>query len=722
MQNKKVDINELLKSLTLREKIGQLLQLAPFFFNPKTIGEITGPLGDIGIDDKDVLMAGTVLGIGGAEEAIEIQKSYLERSDKKIPLMIMADIIHGYRTVFPIPLALGCSFDEKAAEECARVSAVEATAGGVHVTFSPMADLVRDARWGRVMESTGEDPYLNSLFARAFVRGYQGYDISKEGYMAACLKHFAAYGAPEGGRDYNTVDISERILREYYLPAYKAAVEEGCKMAMTSFNIVNSIPSSGNKWLMRDVLREEWGFDGVVISDWGAVKELILHGVAEDEKEAAEKAIKAGVDIEMMTGCYINNLEKLVEEGTVEEELIDEAVLRILKLKEELGLFENPYKDADAEKEIKLRVCKEHRASARKIAASSMVLLKNEDILPINKEVKKIAVIGPFADEHAILGAWSWQGKFEESVSLKEGIINKLGVDKVIVSKGCSITEGTDEELEAAVDAAKDADVVILALGEHFDMSGECASRAFIKLPGRQEELADRILELGKKTAVVLFNGRPLEITELYGKAPAVLEAWFPGTEGGNAAADILFGDKNPSARLSMSFPYTVGQVPIYYNAFNTGRPKPSDDSNSFKFTSQYFDIPNSPLLPFGFGLSYTTFEYADFKLNSEVLTDNSTITASVKVKNTGLVSGEETVQFYTRDVSGSVVRPVKELKGFKKISLQPGEEQEVTFEIKEEMLRFYNSRYEFKSEKGKFTAMVGPNSRDLQVLGFELK
>lgn len=721
MDKNTVDIKKLMESMTVKEKVGQLVQLAPFFFNENTKGEITGPMQDMGIDEKDIKNAGTVLGIGGAKEAIEIQKSYLEKNEKKIPLIFMADIIHGYRTIFPIPLALGCSWDEEMAEKTARVAAKEASAAGIHVTFSPMVDLVRDARWGRVMESTGEDPCLNSMFARAFVRGYQGDDISKEENIAACVKHFAAYGAPEGGREYNTVDLSERILREYYLPAYKAAVDEGAKMLMTSFNTVNSVPSSANSWLMRDILRSEWGFDGVVISDWGAVQETIAHGVAEDKKEAAEKAIKAGVDIEMMTGCYIQNLEKLVEEGKVDIALIDEAVLRILKLKEELGLFENPFKGADTEKEAKLIVCDEHRKVAREAAASSMVLLKNENMLPLSKELKKVALIGPMADEHAILGAWSWQGKFEETVSLKEGIINKIGADKVIFEKGCDITEGSDEELKAAVDAAKDADVVILALGEHFDMSGECASRAFIKLPGRQEELANKILELGKKTAVVLFNGRPLEITELYSKAPAVLEAWFPGTEGGNAAADVLFGDVNPTGRLSMSFPYTIGQVPIYYNAFNTGRPKPSDESNNYKYTSQYFDIPNSPLLPFGFGLSYTSFEYTDFKLDNEILTNEGCIKASVKVKNIGQLSAQETVQFYIRDISGSVVRPIKELKGFKKIYLEAGEEKEVVFEIKEAMLRFHNNKMEFKSEKGKFNAMIGPNSRDLVVLGFEL-
>jgi beta-glucosidase len=721
MENIKVDIKILLKTMTLKEKIAQLLQLAPFFFKKNIIGEITGPMEELGINDEDIRNAGSVLGIGGAKEAIEIQKSYLENSEKKIPLIFMADIVHGYRTIFPIPLAIGCSFNEAIAEKAARVSAVESSVAGIHLTFSPMVDLVRDARWGRVMESTGEDPFLNSLFAAAFVRGYQGDDISKDENIAACVKHFAAYGAVEAGREYNTVDISERMLREYYMPAYKAALDQGCKTIMTSFNIVNSVPASANTWLMRDVLRNEWGFDGVVISDWGAVKELIPHGVAENKKEAAEKAIKAGVDIEMMTSCYVQHLEELLEEGNINIEIINEAVLRILRLKEELGLFENPYKGADVEKEAKLLLCDEHRSAARDVAAASMVLLKNENILPFNKNVKKIAIIGPFADSHEILGEWSWDGKFEETVSLMEGIVNKVGKNMVVISKGCDIVGGSDEEIKQAINIAKDVDVVILALGEHFNMSGEGESRASIVIPGRQEELANEIIKLGKPTAVVLFNGRPLEIKNLYNNAPAILEAWFPGTEGGNAIADILFGDKNPTARLCMCFPYAVGQIPIYYNAFNTGRPKLFDESDE-RYCTHYLDIPNDPLLPFGFGLSYSKFEYSDSALDSEVLTKDSSIYLRVKIKNAGSMAGEETVQLYIRDVSGSVVRPVKELKGLKKVHLETGEEREVLFEIKEEMLRFYNSSFEFKSENGKFIAMVGPNSRDVQVLNFELR
>lgn len=721
MGDRKIDINNILKNMTLKEKIGQLLQLTPFFFKEDARGEITGPMEELGINSTEIYTAGSVLGIAGAEEAIAIQKDYLEKNEKKIPLIFMADIIHGCRTIFPVPLAIGCSWDKTMAEKVARISAKEASASGIHVTFSPMVDLVRDPRWGRVMESTGEDTFLNSEFARAFVRGYQGEDVSKKDSMAACVKHFAAYGAAEGGRDYNTVDISERVLREHYLPAYKAAIEEGCKTIMTSFNVVNSIPSSGNQWLLRDVLREEWSFHGVVISDWGAVIELIPHGVAEHKKEAAEKAIKAGVDMEMMTSCYVQNLEELLEEEKIDIHIIDEAVLRILKLKVELGLFGNPYKGADPKKEEELFLCEEHRKAAREVAAASMVLLKNENTLPFSKEIKKVAIIGPYAEEHSILGPWAWQGKFEDAISLKEGIINKLGESKVLVSKGCGIEDGTDEEIKAALEVASEADVVILALGEASQMSGEGGSRASIRIPGRQEELTNKILELKKATAVILFNGRPLDIKELHDKAPAILEAWFPGTEGGNAIADILFGDKNPSGRLSMSFPYTVGQIPVYYNSFNTGRPKLTEDSHE-RYSSHYLDIPNAPLLHFGFGLSYTEFSYSGFKLDKAILTADTSIYASVKVKNIGQVPGEETVQLYIRDLVGSVVRPIKELKGFRKVYLEAEEELEIVFEIKESMLSFYHSDLTFKSEDGKFEAMVGPNSKDLETLEFCLE
>lgn len=729
---KNIDLKELLNSMTIEEKVGQLFQLAPFFFSDNNKGEITGPMKDMGISSDTINNSGTVLGISGAKEMKEIQKAYLEKNEKKIPLLFMADVIHGYRTIYPIPLGLGCTWDVELAEESARVAAKEAAAGGIHVTFSPMVDLVRDPRWGRVMESTGEDPYLNSLYARAFVRGYQG-DLTNDENIAACVKHFAAYGAAEGGRDYNTVNMSERNLREYYLPSYKAAVEEGARMLMTSFNTVDGVPPSGNTWLMRDVLREEWNFDGVVISDWGAVAELIPHGVAADGKEAAEKGIKAGVDIEMMTPHYVQNLKELVEEGKVNIELVDESVMRILQLKKDLGLFENPYRGADEELEAKLILCDEHRESVRIAAEKSMVLLKNDGVLPLSKDVKKVAVVGPFADSNMILGGWSWQGKFEETTSLKDGLINKLGEDRVLVATGCSceIPERVSDSLseagfEEAIKAAKEADIVILALGEHHDLSGEGGSRTDIRLPGVQEKLAKEIMKLNKPTTVVLFSGRTLDITELSEYAPAILEAWFPGTEGGNAVANVLFGDAKPEGRLTMAFPYNVGQVPVYYNCFNTGRPKVKEhgEINKFgdeRFCSHYLDAPNAPLYPFGYGLGYTTFEYSEAKINKDTMTAEDKLTVKVNVKNTGDVDGTEVVQLYIRDISGSVVRPVKELKGFKKVNLKAGEELEISFEINEEMLRFYTLRNKFESESGKFIAMVGSNSRDLQELEFEL-
>lgn len=713
-----VDTDKLLNEMTLEEKIGQLMQLAPRFFKDSARGEITGPIENSGLSLETIMLAGSVLGIGSAKEMREIQNKYLENSDKKIPLLFMADIIHGYRTVFPVPLALGCSWDTDVVKEAAGISALEASAGGVHVTFSPMVDLVRDARWGRVVESTGEDPYLNSLFSRAFVKGYQGDDIKKHGNIAACVKHFAAYGAPEGGREYNTVDISERILKEFYLPAYKAAIDEGCKMVMTAFNTVDSIPASGNKKLLRDILRDEWNFSGVVISDHSSVGELVPHGVAEDKKEAAKKCIEAGLDIEMMTSCYVKHLKELIEEGTISESLIDESVLRILNLKADLGLFENPYKGADQEKGKKIILSKAHRKAARDAAAKSMVLFKNDNVLPMDKSVKKVAVIGPYADNHSINGPWSWQGKNEETISVLDGIVNKIGKDKVVTASGCGIEDGTEEEINNAVMVCEDADIIILALGEDQSMSGEGGSRAFIKLPGRQEELANEIFALGKPTVVTLFNGRPLEIKDLYDNAPAILETWFPGTEGGNAIADILFGDINPSGRLSMSFPYTVGQIPVYYNSFNTGRPKDSEAHKS-RYNTHYLDIPNTPLLPFGFGLSYTSYSYSDFKLNKNELTEDGEITASVKIKNTGKVSGCETVQLYIRDISADVVRPVMELKDFKKVYLKPNEEEEVSFNINEDMLKYYNNKNEFKADKGSFTIMAGPNSKEVSKLNF---
>ncbi|WP_175987687.1 beta-glucosidase BglX [Bacillus sp. Marseille-Q1617] len=714
-------LTSLVKEMTLDEKIAQLTQLAtPFFKGASDGGQITGPMADMGITDDMIENTGSVLGASGAKEVKNIQRKHLEDNRLGIPLLVMSDIVHGYKTIFPVPLAIGCSWDLELAEKSAEIAAKEASASGVHVTFAPMVDLVRDPRWGRVMESTGEDPYLNSEFARAFVRGFQGNDLTNEkDRVAACVKHFAAYGAAEGGRDYNTVDMSERELREIYLPAYKAALDEGCEMVMTAFNTVFGIPATGNKKLMRSILREEMGFDGILISDWGAVKEMIPHGVAEDEKEAALKALTAGVDIEMMTSTYVKYLRALVEEGQLDESLIDEAVQRILTLKEKLGLFENPYRGADEELEEELVMSASHREAARDLAAKSAVLLKNEGVLPLDKN-QKIALIGPFAENGDILGPWSWLGSKEDAVTVKEGFLQKIDPSQLSVAKGSAIETITEEQIQEALEAAKDADVIVLALGEDSEMSGEAGCRADIKLLGAQLELIQRIKELGKPTVSVLFNGRPLDLHGVWDQTDAVLEAWYPGTEGGSAVADLLFGDRNPSGRLTMSFPYSSGQIPVYYNHYNTGRPKGAPDAQE-RYVSQYLDIPNSPLFPFGFGLSYTEFKYDCLKLSNETLGYEDSLEISITVTNSGKLAGEEVVQLYVRDVSGEVVRPLKELKDFRKISLEAGETKEVTFALKEEQLRYHHSDLTFTSDPGTFIAYIGGNSKEVMEKSFTL-
>lgn len=712
-------IIQLVKEMTLEEKAAQLLQLAATFYEDGD-GQITGPMESLGIGEMEVNNAGSVLGISEPEKIIQIQQAYLAKNRHGIPLLFMADIIHGFKTIFPIPLAMGSSWDLELAERSAEVAAKETAVSGVHVTFAPMADLVRDPRWGRVMESTGEDPYLNALFAGAMVRGFQGEDLTHEiERVAACVKHFAAYGLAEGGRDYNTVDLSERSLREYYLPAYKAALEEGCEMVMTSFNTIDSIPASGNRKLMRDLLRGEWGFDGVLISDWAAIGEMIPHGVAEDEREAALKAITAGVDIEMMTPTYVHHIPQLVSEGRVDEALVDEAVTRILELKEKLGLFDNPLRGADPEAAREVVYCDEHRRIAQELAAKSCVLLKNEGVLPLRRE-QKVAVIGPFAQSGDILGSWSWAGSQETALQLGAAMQKLASSDLITLAEGSDIISVSKQQLQQAEAAAQEADVIVLALGEASEMSGEASSRSNIQLPEAQLELIQAMKRLGKPIAVVLFNGRPLDLHGVIDQVDAVLEAWFPGSEGGAAVADLLYGVVNPSGKLTMSFPYTVGQIPVYYNHYNTGRPKPAEDTDE-QYVSKYLDIPNAPLLPFGYGLSYTTFEYSSLELSSEVMTPEETIKVSVQIRNTGKVKGIETVQLYVRDISGEVVRPMRELKGFRKVELAPGEAARVVFELGEEQLRYYHSDLSFTSDAGKFEVFVGPNSRDTLQVGFRL-
>lgn len=714
-----LELTLLLEKMTLEEKVAQLMQLAtPFYKGAKDSGEITGPLEQLNIDEKHVQNSGSVLGASGSENIMNIQRTYLDESRLGIPLLFMSDIVHGYKTIFPVPLAIGCSWDVELAEKSAKVAAREAAVSGVHVTFAPMVDLVRDPRWGRVMESTGEDSHLNSEFARAFVKGFQGKDLTNDyEKVAACVKHFAAYGAAEGGRDYNTVDMSERELRETYLPAYKAALDEGCEMVMTAFNTVDGIPASGNKRLMRDLLRGEWGFDGVLISDWGAIKEMIPHGVAEDEREAALKSIEAGVDIEMMTSTYVHHLQQLVSENNIIEEMINEAVLRILKLKEKLGLFENPYRGADPALENEIVLCNHHRETARVLAQKSSVLLKNDSVLPLQKD-QKIALIGPFAESEDILGPWSWLGSFEEAVTLKNGLSSKLKESNLLSSKGCSVESWTEKEIEEAVNTANEADVIVLALGENSEMSGEAGCRADIRLPLAQLKLVEKIKELNKPVVTVLFNGRPLDLHGVIEESDAVLEAWYPGTEGGNAIADLLFGDANPSGRLAMSFPHSVGQVPVYYNHFNTGRPKGAPDAQ-IRYVSQYLDVPNEPMFPFGYGLSYSSFTYDDATISTDVMKEE--IEISVTVENTSERVGEEVVQLYVRDVSGEVVRPMKELKDFKKVELKQGETRKITFVLNEKQLRYHHADLTFNSDAGAFRAYIGSNSRDVIELPFQL-
>ena len=603
-----------------------------------------------------------------------------------------------------------------------------------------MVDLVRDPRWGRVMESVGgEDPYLGETFAKIMIEAYQGEDISKLGNAAACVKHFAAYGAAEAGRDYNTVDMSEREFRQYYLPAYQSAVENGAEMIMTSFNTINGIPASVNQWLLRDLLRKELGFKGIVISDYSAIEETIAHGVSKDKKEAAYKAIMAGVDIDMMSNVYSNHLKELVEEGKVPEAVLDESVLRVLILKNKLGLFENPYGNTNEEREKKILKCKEHLQKARELTAETFVLLKNEKkVLPLKKD-SKIALIGPYADNVAILGSWSIYSDKARIPTLKETFEKIVGAENVLYAKGSHILEEKDlnyilledgelpihtedekekekQMLKEAVEIAKKADVIVLAIGEHYRQSGEACSRANIEISQIQQNLLNELRKLNKKMVTILFNGRPLVLNQVAEKTDALLEVWFPGTEGANAITDVIFGEVNPSGKLTMSFPQATGQCPIYYNHYNTGRPH----INDIRFASRYQDIPTESYYPFGYGLSYSNFEYSDLRISNNKMDENSSITVTVKVKNNSDVPGKEVIQLYLQDLVASVVRPTKELKGFKKVCFKPFEEKEISFEITPEMLKFWNEKMEYKAQIGEFKVFVGPNSKDTREEVFE--
>ncbi len=710
-------LQDLIEKMSTDEKLAQITQLNPVCFGFPYITPLTGPDPGLRIDRNLASSIGSVLNCDNASDAAAMQKAHLQEDPHSIPLLFMADIIHGFKTIFPIPLAMGCSFSPSNIEEASRIAALESSVSGIHVTFSPMGDLVRDPRWGRVMESFGEDPLLNSMLCAASVRGYQGADVRQPYHIASCIKHFAAYGAPEGGREYNTVDMSRGILHETYLPAYRSALQAGAEMVMAAFHVFDRVPASASPYLLSRILRDEWDFQGAVISDFNSVGELIAHGVAKDGKEAAEKAISAGLDIEMMSTHYMENLNISLQEGTITEQMLDDAVLRILSLKNKLGLFEHPYKDASPEAEKKYHLCPEHRAAARKIAGESIVLLKNKGILPLNTN-SLLGLTGPFSRSPHVLGGWSAGNT--EGVSLYEGLCGKIPSSHIKINEwgeaGSALEGNPDIDVipEDLIASFRDCPIVIAAVGENQIDTGEGASKTVLRLSPHQEQLLQVLSEAGKKVIAVIFSGRPLEIFPVLPYCDAIIQAWFPGTEAGNALADILFGDVNPSARLSMSFPYTVGQIPVYYNHFNTGRPRvPSAPST--RYISAYLDCPEKPLYPFGYGLSYSDFIYSDMKLTQGeggTGSDSRGLTASITVTNASPVGGIETVQLYIRDMHASVVRPVKELKDFCRIFIPGGEARQISFRITKETLSFYQTD-SFLFEPGYFEIMIGKNSED---------
>ncbi len=703
------DIHALLSKMTTEEKVGQLVQLNAMVLG-HTTADITGPRQKLGVSESMLKKVGSTLNIHGFEEIRDIQDSHLAEDRNKIPLLFMMDVIHGYRTIYPIPLGLGASFDPELVKTCSKMAAKEARASGVQVTFTPMVDYVRDARWGRVMETCGEDPLLNSVMGAAQVEAFQGDDLSDPDNIAACVKHFAGYGGAEAGRDYTPSEISEWALREYYLPAYKACIDAGVRMLMPSFNSLNGIPSIANKWLLKDILKDEWKYDGIVISDYNAIGELLRHGITDDIKTAAKIAFECGCDIDMSSSGYCTKLCELIDEGAVDIKKVDAAVVKILELKRDLGLFEDPYHGASAEKEALVCLCSAHREIARIAAEESAVLLKNEGVLPFSKEIKKLALIGPFANSKAIKGWWSCHGEDADCVSVADGIAALLPNCEITICNGCSaeFSKLSKDGFADAIAAAKAADAVVLCLGEPQDYSGESNSRTDLTLPGVQDELAREVLAVNKNTAALIFNGRPLALTELDAVAPAILDMWFPGTEGGSAAANLLFGLANPSGKISMTFPKAVGQCPIYYNHPSTGRPKTKPDNEHQLYATSYIDCGNLPLYSFGHGLSYSNFVYESLTLDTETMTKDSQITVSITLRNERERAGKEVVQLYIHDLFASTVRPIQSLIGFKKIELGAGEAKTVTFKITEEMLRFYNANCEFVSEPGEFEVSTG--------------
>ena len=735
-------LDNLLKRMTLEEKIGQL--------NLPVTGEITtgqAKSSDIATKIKRGEVGG-LFNLKGVDKIRDVQHLAVENSRLGIPLLFGMDVIHGYETIFPIPLGLSCTWDIPAIEESARIAAVEASADGISWTFSPMVDISRDPRWGRVSEGSGEDPFLGALIARAMVRGYQGKDMSRNDEIMACIKHFALYGAAEAGRDYNTVDMSrQRMFNDYMLP-YQAGVEAGAGSVMASFNEVEGVPAPANKWLMTDVLRGAWGFNGFVVTDFTGISEMIEHGIG-DLQTVSARAINAGVDMDMVSEGFIGTLKKSVEEGKVSVETVNTACRRILEAKYKLGLFDNPYKYCDLKRPARDIFTKEHRAAARKIAGESFVLLKNEGLSPTLAPVLPlsptgtIAVIGPLANTRSNMpGTWSVAAVLDKSPSLVEGLTEWVGNQgKILYAKGSNLIgdaayeeratmfgrslnrdNRTDQQLlDEALKIASQADVIVAALGESSEMSGESSSRTNLNLPDVQHTLLEALLKTGKPVVLVLFTGRPLVLNWEQEHVPAILNVWFGGSEAGPAIGDVLFGAVNPGGKLTMTFPKSVGQIPLYYAHKNTGRPL-KEGKWFEKFRSNYLDVDNDALYPFGYGLSYTTFRFSDITLNRSSIGMDNELVASVTVTNTGDRAGSEVVQLYIRDLVGSVTRPVKELKGFEKIYLQPNESRTVRFTIAPEMLKFYNADLKFVAEPGDFDVMIGPDSRNVKTARFTLR
>jgi beta-glucosidase len=705
---RKIDV--LLARMTLEEKLGQLQQLD---------GHADGRYKD----EHPYLvrrgLLGSTLNVRGARQINELQRIAVNESRLKIPLLFGFDVIHGYRTIFPIPLGEASSWDTRAMERSASIAAAEASAAGVRWTFAPMVDIARDPRWGRIAEGAGEDTYLGAAAARARVRGFQGASYSAPGKIIACAKHWVAYGAAEGGRDYNTTDMSETTLREVYFPPFKAAVDEGVATFMSAFNDLNGVPTSANPFTLTQVLRREWKFDGFVVSDYESVRELMNHGIAATEMDAARAGVNAGVDMEMVSRLYNKHGALLIKEGKVSQATIDEAVRRVLRIKFRLGLFDNPFTDEGHERTSILSV--ENSQAAREIAGRSLVLLKNErETLPLSKSLKSIAVIGPLADDQKnLMGSWSGDGKPEDAVTVLAGIRAKVSPQtKITYAKGCEIAGDSMEGFAEAVRAAEGADVALLVVGESAEMSGEAASRSSLDLPGRQLDLIKAIHATDKPYVIVLMNGRPMTINWVAENSPAILETWFAGTQGGNAISDVLFGDVNPGGKLPVTFPRNVGQIPIYYNHKNTGRP--TDVNN--KYTSKYLDVPVTPLYPFGFGLSYTQFRTSNLQLSAPSIPANGRLTVSVEVENVGKRAGDEVVQLYVRDVASSRTRPVRELKGFERVTLRAGEKRRVEFTLTPAELGFYNREMRFILEPGQFRIFAGNSSVGGLEATFEVK